>query len=240
VDLLLPQDRVKAAWAHLQRSGYEPACSPELTPPNHYHLLPVCGKDRVAVELHLSTSTGVQPEEAWRRATSSPEIVRRDGRSFAIPCATELLWHAVTHGLLHGTVGFRLRYLLDASVILAGASPIDWNVIAHRLDSPEVQSRNLTLAWLGAAALLSGRPLPPEVSVVTPFELNRALRWRLAVHRQVAGYPRAVEKLIEEGTRAEIGWPILRGLPGTPPAVRLRRRLAALAARGVYRTWRMA
>jgi hypothetical protein len=102
-----------------------------------------------------------------------------------------------------------------------------------------VPSRALALAWLGAAALLSGHPLPPEMSAVTSFQLSRALRWRLAVSRHLSGHPRAAEKLVEEGTRAEIGWPILKGVPRTSTAVRLRRRLAAVAARGVYRAWRM-
>jgi hypothetical protein len=48
-----------------------------------------------------------------------------------------------------------------------------------------------------------------------------------------------VEKLIEEGTRAEVGWPIMPGVAGTGPAIRLRRRLAAVAARATYRVWRM-
>lgn len=239
VDLLLPSDRAHAAWAELQRFGYEPVCAPELAPPDHFHLVPLWGADRVAVELHVSTSTRVLPQEAWRRMTSSPETVQRAGLSLAVPSATELLWQAVTHALLHGPAGFRLRYLQDASVILASASPIDWSVIVPRLESPEVPSRNISLAWLGAAAALTGRRLPPELSGVAPFELSRALRWRLTAHRRLSRHPRVVEKLVEEGTRAEIGWPVMRAVPGTAPAVRLRRRLSALAARGGYRAWRI-
>jgi hypothetical protein len=240
VDLLLPHDRVTAAWAQLQRSGYAPACPPDLTPPNHFHLLPLCSTDGVAVELHRSTSMRVQPEEAWRRATASAETVKCEGLSFVIPSATELLWHAVTHGLHHGTVGFRLRYIQDASVILAGAAPIDWGVIVNRLATAEVPSRNQAMAWLGAAALFTRRELPPEASGMPPFELSRALRWRLAVHGRLAKFPRTVEKLVEEGTRAEIGWPVQGGLRGTSRAVRFRRRISALVARWVYRAWLMA
>ena len=239
VDLILPQDVVDAVWEHLRRLGYEPASAPDLTPPNHWHLLPLWNTDRVAVELHPSTSNEVAPGEAWRRATCGAEFVSRDGLSFAIPCATELLWHSIAHGLHHGPAGFRLRYLQDASVILASAAPIDWTVIVGRLGSSEMPSRDLALAWFGAAALLSGRPLPPEMSGVPPFPLDRALRWRLAVERHLGRHPRAAEKLVEEGTRAEIGWPILPGVSGTSPAVRFRRRLAAVVARGVYRTWRV-
>jgi Uncharacterised nucleotidyltransferase len=239
VDVIVPAELVRGAWEQLGHLGFERACAPELTPPNHFHLPPLSGADRVAVELHLSTSTQVGPEEAWRRATDGSEMVRRGGIGFAVPSATELLWHSIAHGLHHGTAGFRLRYFQDASVILAAGRPIDWRVIGARLDSPEVPSRALALAWLGAAALLSGRPLPPEMSAVTSFQLGRALRWRLTVSRHVSGHPRAAEKLVEEGSRAEIGWPILKGVQRTSTAVRIRRRLAAVAARGVYRAWRM-
>jgi hypothetical protein len=239
VDLLVPRDVAKEIWEHLRRSGYEPAGPPGLTPPGHFHLVPLWSEDRVAVELHLSTSTQVPPDEAWRRATSSGVTVSRNGLSLPIPCATELLWHGIAHGLLHGTRGFRLRYFQDASVILASAEPIEWETLNGRLKSPEVPSRDLSLAWLGAAASLSGRPLPADMAAVAPFELGRALRWRLAVLQHSVGHPRAAEKLVEEGTRAEIGWPLLPGVPGTSPAVRVRRRLAALAARGVYRAWRV-
>lgn len=241
VDLILPHDRAKAAWDHMQRSGYQPVGAEDRTPPNHFHLAPLWGSDRVAVELHLSTSKHEAPEEAWRRATSSGVTIVRDGLRLAIPSATELLWHSLTHGLLQGTAAFRLRYFQDASVILASAEWIDWDVILGRLDSSEVPSRELTLTWLGAAALLAGHPLPPDMSVapVAPFELGRALRWRLVVHRAWGNHPRTAEKLIEEGTRAEISWPIMPGVPGTASTVRLRRRLAAVAARGAYWTWRM-
>lgn len=239
VDLILPAELVPGAWERLRRLGFEHACAPELTPPNHFHLPPLSTTDRVAIELHRSTSTQVAPGEAWRRATDGAEIVSRDGLDFTIPCATELLWHSIAHGLHHGTAGFRLRYFQDASVILATGRPVDWKVIDARLSSPEVPSRALALAWLGAAAPLSGRPLPPGLSVEAPFQVGRALRWRLAVTRHSSGHPRAAEKLVEEGTRTEIGWPILGGVPGTSAARRLRRRLASFAARAAYRTWRM-
>jgi hypothetical protein len=239
VDVIVPAELATGAWEQLRHLGFERACAPELTPPNHFHLPPLSSADGVAVELHLSTSTQVAPREAWHRATTGSEVVRRGGLSFAIPGATELLWHSIAHGLLHGTAGFRLRYFQDASVILAAGRPIDWRVISARLDSPEVPSRALALAWLEAAALLSGRPLPPELPVAAPFDLGRALRWRLAVSRHAPGHPRAAEKLVEEGTRTEIGWPILGGVPRTSAAVRLRRRLTAVVARGAYLAWRM-
>jgi hypothetical protein len=238
VDLILPQDRVREAWDQLQRSGYEPTCSPDRARVDHFHLAALWNQDRVAVELHLSTSREVPPDDAWRRATTLAVTVNANGLGFPVPSATELLWQGIAHGLLHGTGGFRLRYFQDASVILAGTEPIHWGEIARRLDSPEVPSRGVTLSWLGAAAELAGRSLPPELSGVPAFDLIRALRWRLAVHRHAARHPRAAEKLVEEGTRAEIGWPILSGVPGTSPAVRMRRRVAAVAARGAYLAWR--
>ncbi len=237
VDLIVPHDRATEVWNHMQRAGYQPAGAEDRTPLNHFHLTPLWGTDRVAVELHLSTSKHESPEEAWRRATSAAVSVARNGLEFPIPCATELLWHSITHGLIQGSAAFRLRYFLDASVILASAEPIAWDVIEGRLDSSEVPSRDLALTWLGAAEWLAGRQRVLDMPR-TPFDLGRTLRWRLAVHRHGVGYPRVVDKLIEEGTRAEVGWPIVPGVRGTSPVVRLRRRLAALAARGAYRAWR--
>jgi hypothetical protein len=239
VDLILPADRVLEVWEQLRHLGFQLVCDPGLTPPNHFHLPPLWTTDRVAVELHSSTANQVPSGEAWRRATAGAEVVSRDGLDFTVPCATELLWHSIAHGLHHVTAGFRLRYFQDASVILASAAPLDWAEIVVRLRSPELPYPTLTLAWLHCAAQLSGRPLPREVPDAAPFPLQRALRWRLAVARHAAGHPRAAAKLLEEGTREEIGWPIQPRVSGTSAAVWLRRRVAAAAARGVYRTWRM-
>jgi hypothetical protein len=239
VDLLVPQDRARKIWEELQRTGYQTAGAFDRTPEHHFHLPPLLGADRVAVELHLATSKHESPAEAWRRATSTGVKIARDGLTYVIPSATELLWHSVTHGLIQGTAAFRLRYFQDASVILASGEPIDWELIARRLASPEVPSETLALTWLGAAARLAGHKLPAELPRAQPFDLSRAMRWRLSVHRRWAHSPRVAAKLIEEGTRAEVGWPITPGVPGTSPAVRLRRRLAAVAARAAYRAWRM-
>jgi hypothetical protein len=239
VDLLVPQDRAGKVWEELQRTGYQTAGTHDRTPEHHFHLPPLLGADRVAVELHLATSKHESPAEAWRRATSTGMKIARDGLTYLIPSATELLWHSVTHGLIHGTAAFRLRYFQDASVILASGEPIDWELIARRLGSPEVPSQALAVTWLGAAARLAGHALPSELPHAVPFDTARALHWRLNVHRRWAHHPRMVEKLIEEGTRAEVGWPIMPGVAGTSPAIQLRRRLAAVAARATYRVWRM-
>lgn len=239
VDLLVPQDRARKIWEELQRTGYQRAGEFDRTPEHHFHLPPLLGADRVAVELHLATSKHESPAEAWRRATSAGVKIARDGLTYFIPSATELLWHSVTHGLLHGTAAFRLRYFQDASVILASGEPIDWELIARRLSSPEVPSQVLVLTWLGAAARLAGYTLPEELARAVPFDTPRVLHWRLNVHRRWAHHPRMVEKLIEEGTRAEVGWPIMPAVRGTSPAIRLRRRLAAMAARATYRVWRI-
>jgi len=239
VDLLLPPDRARKVWDELQRTGYQSAGALDRTPENHFHLPPLLGADRVAVELHQATSRHESPGEAWRRATTGAVKITRGGVTCIIPSATELLWHSLTHGLIQGTAAFRLRYFQDASVILASAEPIDWDLIARRLGSPEVPSQGLALTWLGAAAELAGYQLPAELRKVAAFDAGRALRWRLQVHRRWAHHPRTAGKLIEEGTRAEIGWPIMPGVPGTSLGVRLRRRLAAVAARAAYRVWRM-
>jgi hypothetical protein len=239
IDVLVPQERADKIWDELLRTGYQSAGALDRTPEGHFHLPPLLGADRVAVELHLATSKHESPAEAWRRAASTGTQVTRDGLTYRIPSATELLWHSVTHGLIRGTAAFRLRYFQDAGVILAGAEPVDWDVIARRLQSPEVPSQDLALRWIGAAARLAGVRLPPIFSKVDSFDLARALRWRLTVFRRWAHHSRAAHKLIDEGTRGELGWSVVPGVPGTSAKARARRRLAGVAARAAYRMWRL-
>src|SRR5207248_1651188 len=83
--------RAREAWDLLSRAGYE------RTPPNgrgegHFHLPPLWDAQRVAVELHTSTSEAVAPAEAWRRATTGGRAVERAGVQVALPAPTELLW----------------------------------------------------------------------------------------------------------------------------------------------------
>src|SRR5262245_50168522 len=119
VDVLIPAARARGACDLLRASGYEFATPAEATPPGHYHERPLWDRSRVAVEVHTSTSRAVTPAVAWRRATMGGCEARRDGLRLPIPSATELLWHGLTHALGLGAAGFRLRFFLDAAVVLA-------------------------------------------------------------------------------------------------------------------------
>lgn len=240
VDLLLPGDRAEAAWRRLRAVGYEYATDPRATPEGHYHLPPLCTPgSRVAVEFHSSTARTVAPEEAWRRAMDQGMGVDWHGLPVRVPGATELLWHALTHGLTQGPYGFRLRFLLDAAAVLAGPQPVAWNTLTPRLESDEVDSARPARAWLGAAAQLGGFPLPAAVGGgVPPFDLAKALRWRLAVLRRLHDRPRLIERLVESSVRVELGEGIVVPVEFTTSLARGRRRLASAAARFAYRVWR--
>lgn len=241
VDVLLPATEARHMWEQLRTLGYDYATRPEHTPSGHYHLPPLCDRGRVAVELHTSTSRAVSSEEAWRRASSGTRELRQHGITMPVPSSTELLWHGVTHAVHHQTGAFRLRFFQDVSVILASGAEIDWGELRARLDSTEIADRSVTGAWLGAAAWLAGTRLSTDITgSVAPFDLPRALRWRLAVLRRLSSTTRSGEKLLEEGTRAEIGWGLTPAPAGTPVLLRGRRRAAAAAARFTYSLWRAA
>lgn len=241
VDVLVPASQARSMWEQLRTLGYDYSTQPEHTPPGHYHLPPLCDDARVSVELHTSTSGAVPSEEAWRRASSGMREVRHNGITLRIPSATELLWHGVTHALQHQADAFRLRFFQDAAVILARGDEIDWQQIRARLDSAEITDRSATVAWLGAAAWLAGTRLPASIAgAVTPFALARALRWRLTVLRRFSLTAQIGQKLLEEGTRAEIGWGLTPAVRGTTVLVQGRRKAAAAAARCAYWLWRAA
>src|SRR5207253_6383109 len=190
VDVLVPAARAREAWDLLCRAGYE------RTPPNgrgegHFHLPPLWDAQRVAVELHTSTSEAVAPAEAWRRATTGGRAVERAGVQVALPAPTELLWHGLTHALRHRADAFRLRFLLDGAAILATPVPFDWGDIESRLGSGEVARPRTALVWLAAAAALAGRRQPSPLAAPggesTPLaDLAAALERRRAVLRVVA------------------------------------------------------
>jgi hypothetical protein len=156
-----------------------------------------------------------------------------------VPCATELLWHALTHALHHGPSGFRLRYFLDAAVILASGREIRWSTIVERLSGPEVPDRALALRWLHGAAELAGSPLPPMGGTVPESPVRHALAWRLAVFGRPVRYEPWRQKLLDEGTRAQLGMELAPLVATRSIAVQARRRLATLAARGAYHVWRV-
>jgi hypothetical protein len=237
VDVLVPAAQAQPAWDQLRALSYDYAMRPQDTPAGHYHLPPLCDRARVAVELHTSTSGAVSPDEAWRRASSTAAEVRHNGITLRVPSPTELLWHAITHAGQH-QAAFRLRFFQDAAVILASGAELDWQEIQARLDSPEIADRRATAGWLGAAAWLGGARLPEGiVRGAVPFDLFRAVRWRLAVLRRLRLKARIGEELLEEGTR-ELGWGLTAAIAGKSVALWGLRRAAAAAGRGTDSLWR--
>ena len=185
VDVLVPAARAREAWDLLCRAGYEPARDGEGYH-QHFHLPPLWDTQRVAVELHLSTSRVVAPEEAWRRATTGVRVAERNGVRANVPPPTELLWHGLTHSLRHRADAFRLRFLLDGAAMLATPAEFDWPELDRRVHTAEIARPSTALAWLTAAAALAGRVVPLTVPDGTPLvDLARALEGRLGVLRRV-------------------------------------------------------
>jgi hypothetical protein len=156
-----------------------------------------------------------------------------------IPCATELLWHALTHALHHRQRGFRLRFYLDAAVIMASGREVRWSTIMERLREPEVPDRSLAVRWLRAAAELAGSELPALGGPLPESPVRHGLEWRLAVFGRPVSYQPWREKLLDEGTRAQLGMELAPLVATRSMAVQARRRLATLAARGAYHVWRV-
>ena len=186
VDVLVPADHAREAWHGLRRAGYErtrPTAPPR---PQHHHLSALWSERSVAIEVHISNARRVPPAEAWRRHYEAGVDVERGGVRFRVPPATELFWSGMAHGLLAPDVAFFLVLLLDAAVIWASDALVDWPEIRRRLDTGEIVDRTAAAAWLGAAAALSGVEPPTALEGrIAPFDLERALRLRLAVFRRV-------------------------------------------------------
>jgi hypothetical protein len=240
VDLLVREADARSTWDALSEAGYRPATAPELTPVGHYHLVPLSQRDGVAVELHTSTSSALAPVEAWRRATRAPVLVEREGIRLTLPCASEMLWQAVTHAETDGSRGYDLRHFQDAAVFLAGGD-IDWTNICARFATPEIRNACRMKGWLGAATWLAGGArLPAELEAGRwAFDLPRAMRWRYLACRTAVGRPRLLEKLVDEATRAEARLPLASPQPGTPLFPRTRRQIATSLARSGYLAWRV-
>lgn len=242
VDLLVRSDHAQRAWDILVAGGYTFAVDPARSYADHHHLPPIIGSRKVAVEIHTSTSPGVPPLEAWRRTTAVSDPVTWSGRSLRVPCATELLWHAVDHAFVQGpAAATRLRALLDGAAILSSGREIDWDLIRHRMagevreaDSGELATPAKMSQWLAAAAELGGVALPASFSGTRPLPIEALVRWRQIVRGAFAGQPH----LIEEASRCEMNATWSPVPPTTPAWKRARRTLAAAAARACYRTWR--
>jgi len=236
VDLLLPESAAAAVWERLCSRGYAEAPPPPGGPFRTVHLKPIWNRHRVTIEIHTSTDLRVPPALAWQRQANGGRTVSWLGISCLIPSATELLWHAVTHSLQHGALSYRLRYFLDAVALFdGGGAAVDWPVMAARLAAGSEVDPESARAWLGTAAAIAGVSLPLTLSTL-PY--RRLLHWRFDVLRRVAFASRVGEKLILEGTLAEMGLPLTPGVAGTSVLVRARRRSAAAAARAAYLLWR--
>ncbi|HTO73556.1 MAG TPA: nucleotidyltransferase family protein [Gemmatimonadales bacterium] len=241
VDVLLPADQASSVWEDLKRSGYKFVADPALTPVDLWHLVPLAGANRVAVELHTSTSREVRPADAWRRYTFEATGVKRGDLELRVPSATEMLWHSIIHAQHDGINAWRLKCFQDAATLMTEDADIDWEIIAERLNSVEIRDRGASVRWLTAGAELAGRPLPPSITQVPrPFPLLRVLRWRLAALRRAGERPRLLEKLLDEGTRAELRLPMQEQVAGIGSGLRVRRRSATLVARSIYYAWRIA
>jgi len=235
VDLLLPAARVEETWNDLRSRGWDYVTEPSATPAGHYHPPPLKGPNGIGVELHRSTGPGVAPAEAWRRATRAGEDLVWHGVPVRVPNATELLWHGLAHAVQMGPAGFRLRYFLDGASIMASGAALDWELVASRLAAGDEADPRLARAWLAAAADLAGPP-PVPAAADGGFDLERALAWRLRV---LAGGDGAFrERLLEEGTRAELGVGTTPVVAGTGPFRQARRWVAGRVARAAYRAWR--
>jgi putative nucleotidyltransferase-like protein len=240
VDVLLPAEQATSVWEDLKKSGYKFVADPNPTPVDLWHLIPLAGANRVAVEIHTSTSREIKPPDAWRRQMFESQVITRDKLSLRVPSMTELFWHTLTHAASDHTNAYRLHFLLDATVLMASGAALDWDVIGERINSREIRNRDALLRWLQAAAELAGVPLPFRLGTMPrPFPIRRALNWRLAAFRRAGDRPRLLEKLLEEGTRIEAGMPMQELVKGKELTLHARRRTASTVARGAYYTWRM-
>jgi hypothetical protein len=238
VDVLLRRSDVARVWGVLRGRGWPYATDPAATPDGHYHPPPLRGPNGVSVELHWSTGPAVSADEAWRRAAEGGSEIEWHGQRVRVPGATELLWHGLVHAVSSGPAGFRLRYFLDASAILGAGAAIDWERIGARLAAGDEADPVRARAWLEVAAQLAGFSLPDALPRDrAPFDLGRAIAWRLAVLHRV-GAAGLGERLLEEGTRAETGFGVTPVVPGTGAARQTRRWAAGRVARLAYRAWR--
>lgn len=233
VDLLTAPDHTDRARTVLLAGGYRPTADAPARSDAHR----LVGDSRITVTLHTRMTSTQTPEESWQRANDDARLIDWNGLKVTVPAPTELLWHAVTHALWHGTMAWRLRFFLDAASILGGEEPVAWDMIGARLDKGEVAASSSPRRWLDAAAQLAGADLPPGIlGRARPLDIVRILRWRISVLGDMknSGFG---GRLLEEGIRRELRIGVAPRTPGTNLYRRTRRRLGGLAARVVYGVW---
>lgn len=243
VDILMRASDAELAWRALHDAGYEPlallpgapALRGKMWGESRHHLRPLARAGGASVELHVSTSWELPPDEAWQRLSATARELRWADQTVRIPSPTEMAWHALTHAKLERASAWRLWFWLDAATALA-LGTIDWQTIVDRLGSPESPEPDAARRWLGVAADLAGVALPPALAPTRPYPWARMLQWRLGAFASRWG--RAVRsKLVEEATRAEAGLGLVPLADRGALPVHLRRRLASVAARLVYAVW---
>jgi hypothetical protein len=246
VDVLVPATAAEQVWRHLRTRGYaayqyDPANVPpgesELRGPSQLHLRDLVREGGAAVELHLSTERGLSPAAAWDRLWSTSRALSWQGLEVRVPSYTELLWQAITHAEVTEPSGWSLRHWLDAAAVLA-AQPVEWETVEARLQSMTPHERGLALRWLSVAVRLAGAAPPPTLIPPVPFAVERLASWRVAVFAGISRSATWKEKLLEEGTRAEVGLPLAPLVGGRAWPIHVRRRSATVLARAAYLTWR--
>jgi hypothetical protein len=186
VDVLVPAARAWQVWQALRLVGYE-RTTPWMPPrPQHHHLPALWNERQVGVEVHTTNAPNILPAEAWRRHYESGMDVERGGVCYRVPSATELLWSGTAHSVRLPDIAYLLVPLFDAAVIWASGAAVDWVEIRRRLDAGEIVDRVAAATWLGAAASIAGVDPPPALAGrIAPYDVERALRLRLAVLRHV-------------------------------------------------------
>ena len=247
VDVLVPAADSERLWRLFKSRGwaphqYDPTRVPpgetELRGPSPNHLRTLVRQGRAAVELHTSTERGLAPVEAWNRLWSSARVVSWQGFDVRVPSFTELLWQALTHADVTRPDGWSLRYWLDAASVLA-AQPVEWETIAARLRSVPPRERVLAARWLDVACRLTGTVTPTTLATPSRLHLERLVSWRLSVLQGARRSRGWREKLLDEGTRTEVGLPLAPLVSGRAWPIHLRRRTATLIARAAYLGWRL-
>ncbi len=242
VDVLVSATDAERAWDALVANGFRNAKPGPMETVHHLH--PLIGVAGIGIELHTTTDHALSADDAWRRFTRDPGVGDLHGRTIEVPSDTELLWHAVTHGVRHAGVsvreGIRLRHWMDAAAIIAAAdASIDWERLNALLATDECGAPEQVRRWIATAAALAGRALPERasgggVAYPPPINLERLLGWRLYVARAVHN-ERWSDKLLEEGARREAGLPRNPGYPGEGLLVNARHNIASRAARAWWR-----
>jgi hypothetical protein len=132
VDLLVAECDVEKAIGHLLRNGW--------TPEGGLSTARVLGRMRVGHAWQFARGSDEVCDLHWRPVVRcfSPEITRLfhegavtvalDGRTAAVPCATDQLFHVCAHGLQPDWTP-QIQWVADALTVLT--EPIDWDRLAR-------------------------------------------------------------------------------------------------------------